>query len=239
MSSAVISVNSPIRTTVRASSSTVRYASFWRTSTERSGSISSRAVARRMTPSRWTPPALSTSPRGSVNAYSDFISCAPILLLDLEALVAERDALDGDLVGVRLQAHARVLLRPRVDDRVGHDGIELVVHHRDGAVLASVLELAVDDHLAPVPQRLVLIDAALELDVTPLGVAHRLDHVGAPIGQRPLDLGDLALGVESRRLLEEPCRLGAADREGEPNRDVCFLVVGRHPGRSFLSLNRT
>src|SRR4051812_30480909 len=234
MSSGVISVNSPIRTTVRASSSTVRYASFWRTSTERSGSISSRAVARRMVPSRCTVPALSTSPRGSVNAYSDFITCAGLLLLDLEALVAQGDALDGDLVGVRLQAHARVLLGPRVDDGVRHDGVELVVHHRDGAVLAGFLELAVDDQLAPVPQRLVLIDAALELDVAPLGVAHRLDHIGAPGGQRPLDLGDFALGVEARRLLEEPCRLGAADREGEPNWDVCFLVIGRHPGLSFL-----
>src|SRR3954452_17381715 len=221
-----------MRTTVRASSSTVRYASFWRTSTDRSGSISSRAVARRMGASRCTSPVESTSPRGSVNAYSDFT----VPLLDLEALVAERDALDGDLVGVRLQAHARVLLRPSVDDRVGHDGVELVVHHRDGAVLAGVLELAVDDQLAPVPQRLVVVDAALELDVAPLGVAHRLDHVGAPVGQRPLDLGDLALGVESRRLLEEPCRLGAADLELEPNWDVCFLVVGRHTGRSFLSV---
>src|SRR3954464_6877510 len=219
-----------MRVTVRASSSTVRYASFWRTSTDRSGSISSRAVARRMVPSRCTSPVESTSPRGSVNAYSDFT----VPLLDLEALVAERDALDGDLVGVRLQAHARVLLRPRVDDRVGHDGVELVVHHRDGAVLAGVLELAVDDQLAPVPQRLVVVDAALELDVAPLGVAHRLDHVGAPVGQRPLDLGDLALGVKARRLLEEPRRLGTADLQGEPNWDMCFLVIGRHPGRSFL-----
>src|SRR5690349_10934955 len=139
MSSGVISVNSPIRNTVRASSRTVRYASFSRTSTDRSGSISSRAVASRMVPSRCTVPAESTSPLGSVNAYSDVITCAPSLLrlprlLDLESLVAERDALDGDLVGVRLQAHARVLLGPRVDDRVRHHGVELVVHHRDGAV---------------------------------------------------------------------------------------------------------
>src|SRR5215207_4313714 len=155
-------------------------------------------------------------------------------LLDLEAFVAERDALDGDLVGVRLQAHARVLLGPRVDDGVRHDRVELVVHHRDGAVLAGFLELAVDDHLAPVPQRLVLIDAALELDIAPLGVAHRLDHIGAPVGQRPLDLGDLGLGVEARRLLEEPRSLGTADVEGEPNWDMCFLVIGRHPGLSFL-----
>src|SRR3954454_5568322 len=236
MSSGVISVNSPIRVIVRASSSTVRYASFWRTSTERSGSISSRAVASRIVPSRCTVPALSTSPRGSVNAYSDFIACARCLLLDLEALVTERDALDGDLVGVRLQPHARVLLGPRVDDGVRHDGVQLVVHHRDGAVLAGVLELAVDDQLAPIPQRLVLIDAALELDVAPLGVAHRLDHVGAPVGQRPLDLGDLGLGVEARRLLEEPCRFGTPDGEGEPNRDMCFLVIGRHTGLSFLSV---
>src|SRR4051795_3186052 len=157
-------------------------------------------------------------------------------LLDLEALVAERDALDRDLVGVGLEPDARVLLGPRVDDRVGHHGRALVVEHRHLAVLAGVLELAVDDHLAPLPERLVLVDAALELDVAPLGVAHRLDHVGAPVGERPLDLGDLALGVEPRGLLEEPGRLGAADLQGEPNWDVCFLVIGRHTGRSFLSV---
>src|SRR6185437_9497457 len=189
--------------------------------------------ASRIVPSRCTVPSLSTRPFGRVNAYSDFMTCACRLLLDLEALVTERDALDGDLVGVRLEAHARVLLGPGVDDRVRHDGVQLVVHHRDGAVLAGFLELAVDDQLAPVPQRLVLIDAALELDVAPLRVAHRLDQVGAPVGERPLDLGHLALGVEAGGLLEEARRLGTADLEGEPNWDVCFLVIGRHAGRSF------
>ena len=98
-------MNSPIRVTVRASSRTDRYASFWRTSIDRSGSISSRAVASRIVPSRCTVPALSTSPRGRVKAYSDFTS-----LLDLEALVAERDALHGHFVRVGLEADARVLL---------------------------------------------------------------------------------------------------------------------------------
>src|SRR3954451_3773152 len=105
--SGVISVWSPIRVIVRASRSTERWASFWRTSTCRSGSISSRAVARRIVPSRCTWPSASTKPRGRVNAYSDFTAPG---LLDLEAFVAEGDALDGDLVRVRLQAHARVLL---------------------------------------------------------------------------------------------------------------------------------
>src|SRR5215475_5644909 len=99
-----------MRVTVRASSSTARYASLARTSAERSGSISSRAVASRIVPSRCTLPSLSSSPRGRVNAYSDFMACPNrSRLLDVEALVAEREALDGDLVGVRLQAHARVL----------------------------------------------------------------------------------------------------------------------------------
>src|SRR3954451_12482769 len=106
-SSGEISVNSPIRVTVRAINRTERYASFWRTSALRSGSISSRAVANRIVPSRCTVPALSTSPRGRVNAYSDFISGPALRLLDLEALVAERDALDGHLVGVGLQRDAR------------------------------------------------------------------------------------------------------------------------------------
>src|SRR3954464_13955927 len=206
---------------------TARYASFCRTSADRSGSISSRAVARRIVPSRCTLPSLSTSPRGRVNAYSDFsgVSGKPWLLLDLEALVAERDALHGHLVGVRLQAHARVLLRPGVDDRVRDHGLAHVVEHRDLAVLARVLELPVDDHLAPLPERLVLVDAALELDVAPLRVAHDLDHVGLAVGQRPLDLGRLGLGVEARPLLEEARGLGAADLQGEPDWDVRFLVV--------------
>src|SRR6201991_3016642 len=229
-----MSVNSPIRVTVRDSSSTDRYASFWRTSALRSGSISSRAVASRIVPSRCTLPSLSTSPRGRVNANSDFMTCPTrSSLLDLEALVAEGDALHRDLVGVGLEADARVLLGPRVDDRVRDDGRAHVVEHRDRAVLTGVLELPVDDHLAPVPERLVLVDAALEPDVAPLGVAHRLDHVGLAVRHRPLDLGDLALGVEARGLLEEPGGLSAADLQGEPNWDVCFLIVSRHPGRSF------
>src|SRR5918998_3370940 len=158
-------------------------------------------------------------------------------LLDLEALVAERDALDGDLVGVGLEADARVLLGPGVDDRVGHDGRAHVVEHRHRAVLAGFLELPVDDHLAPLPQRLVLVDAALELDVAPLRVAHGLDDVRAPVGHGPLDLRDLALGVEARGLLEEPGRLGAADLQGEPNWDVCFLVLGGHSAVLSLEMN--
>src|SRR4051794_35977104 len=219
-----------IRVTVRASSRTDRYASFWRTSADRSGSISSRAVASRIVPSRCTLPSLSTSPRGRLNAYSDFsgVSGKPwLLLLDREALVAERDALHGHLVRVGLEADARVLLRPGVDDRVRDHGLAHVVEHRDLAVLARVLELPVDDHLAPLPERLVLVDAALELDVAPLRVAHDLDHVGLAVGQRPLDLGRLGLGVEARRLLEEARGLRAADLQGEPDWDVRFLVVLR------------
>src|SRR5688500_15985259 len=110
------------------------------------------------------------------------------LLLDLEALVTERDALDSDLVGVRLEAHARVLLGPGVADRAGDDRRAHVVEHRDRAVLARFLELAVNDHLAPRPQGLVLVDAALELDVGPLRVAHGLDDVRPAVSRRALDL---------------------------------------------------
>src|SRR6478609_6393888 len=62
--------NVPSRTMTRDRSRTVRYASFSRTRGSRWGMISSRAVARRMTPSRWTVPDPSTKPRGSTNAYS-------------------------------------------------------------------------------------------------------------------------------------------------------------------------
>src|SRR6185437_13227597 len=59
-SSGVIAVWSPIRMITRESRSTLRYASFSRTAGSRSGSSSSRAVARRMTPSRCTAPDGST-----------------------------------------------------------------------------------------------------------------------------------------------------------------------------------
>src|ERR1700749_1948513 len=115
-----------MRVTVRDSSSRARYASLARTSAERSGSISSRAVASRIVPSRCTLPSLSTSPRGRVNAYSDFSGVSGklwLLLRDVEALVAERDALHGHLVRVGLEADARVLLRPGVDDRGRDHGL--------------------------------------------------------------------------------------------------------------------
>ena len=35
-------------------------------------------------------------------------------------------------------------------------------------------------------------------------------------------------GVEPGGLLEEAGRLRAADLQREPDRDVCFLVIGRH-----------
>src|SRR5262245_14066341 len=105
-----MSVMSPIRVTVRASSSTLRYAWFWRTSTSRRGSISSRAVARRIVPSRCTSPFLSTRPLGSVNAISVRIAYHPQLTqqrgLPVVVALFQRGDLDGDLlnaVAVRRQ----------------------------------------------------------------------------------------------------------------------------------------
>src|SRR4029453_12824495 len=63
-------VSVPSRVTTRDSRRIVRYASFSRTRGSRCGMISSRAVAGRITPSRWTVPDPSTKPRGSTNAYS-------------------------------------------------------------------------------------------------------------------------------------------------------------------------
>ena len=50
----------PSRVMTRPSSTTDRYAGFSWTRTSRSGTSSSRAVDRRMTPSRWTVPESST-----------------------------------------------------------------------------------------------------------------------------------------------------------------------------------
>src|SRR5437016_13970619 len=109
MVSGVTSFVSPIRVTTRDRRSTERYASFCRTLASRSGSISSRAVARRIVPSRWTVPAVSTSPRGSVKAYSVFIV---LRLRPRQPLVADLDLLEGHLVRRRIEGPAAVLDRP-------------------------------------------------------------------------------------------------------------------------------
>src|SRR5688572_18831840 len=110
-----------MRVMTRASSRTARYASLWRTAASRSGSISSRAVARRMVPSRCTLPWPSTYPRGSVNVNSVLIARSRPPLHPLEALVAEGDALDRDLVRAGVHRRARVLGGPGLLDRVRRD----------------------------------------------------------------------------------------------------------------------
>src|SRR5215207_8075917 len=119
----VTSSTSPRRVITRESRSTVRYASFWRTSVLRRGSISSRAVARRIVPSRWTLPVASTYPRGRVNAYSVLIGvCLPFAHLPLhplEALVADLQLLERNVVRRGVEGRCGVLDRPALLELVG------------------------------------------------------------------------------------------------------------------------
>src|SRR5438067_220672 len=157
---------SPSRVITRASSSTVRYASFWRTLASRSGSISSRAVARRMVPSLWTAPCASTKPRGSVKANSVFTSGSRRQppLHQLEPFVGDLDLLDRDLVRARVRRPVVERDRPALLERERRDHAALVVVQRDRPVAADgrVLDALVDDLLPPVPQGLVPVDAARE-----------------------------------------------------------------------------
>src|SRR3954451_9190767 len=209
-----------MRVITRASSSTARYASLRRTSASRSGSISSRAVARRMVPSRCTVPEASTYPRGSVNATS-VLMCAPaaIALHPLEALVADRHRLHRHLVRAGVHRRARVLGRPRLHQRVRGDRRPVVVDQLQRAVGARGVGALRLDLVAPLPQALVDIDPALELDVRPLDVARDLDDVRVAVGVDLLLLDDLLLGVQAGHLAELPDRLATADLQPE--------VVGR------------
>jgi hypothetical protein len=64
------SVITPSRVITRLSRTTVRYGGFSQTRSSRSGTNSSRAVARRITPDRCTAPVPSTYPRGNSNGNS-------------------------------------------------------------------------------------------------------------------------------------------------------------------------
>src|SRR3954454_3320316 len=205
-----------MRVITRASSSTARYASLRRTSASRSGSISSAAVARRMVPSRCTLPAASTYPRGSVNATSVLMYApAAIALHPLEALVADGHRLHGHLVGAGVHRRARVLGRPRLHERVGGDRRAVVVDQLERAVGARGVGTLGLDLVAPLPQALVDVDPALELDVRPLHVARDLHDHREAVGVDLLVLDDLVLGVQARALAELARGLLAAHREAE------------------------
>src|SRR4051794_27180295 len=117
MTPGVISGRSPSFVTVRASRSTPRYASLRRTSASRSGSISSRAVARRIRPSRCVTPPASTYPRGSVNGISvRMVRPAPVLL-DGHVVVVQRELLHDRRPAGGVERAARGVAR---DPHAGH-----------------------------------------------------------------------------------------------------------------------
>src|SRR5664279_615832 len=166
---ALIAVRVPRRVITRDRSRTVRYASFSRTRGSRWGRISSRAVARRMTPSRWTVPASSTKPRGRANANS--VRSAPrpgisstgrdglstgLTSDPLELFADDADLFHQHLVGARLEGAHGHLRHPAVGEVVAGDLAALVVVEDDRAVLASGGHLALVHGVVPVPKRCLL-----------------------------------------------------------------------------------
>src|SRR3954447_26987599 len=179
MTSGVISVTSPMRVTVRDSSRTERYASLRRTSGSRSGSISSRAVASRIAPSRWTPPSSSRSPRGSVKGISVRMDVqrppsAPRLLdrareaalaVELRLRVVDRDRLRQDVRAAGREARGLVRGRVRGLEQPGLHRVALGVarHQRDVLDRARARAL-LRDLGDPVVELALLVDAAAERD---------------------------------------------------------------------------
>src|SRR5450432_3025472 len=106
-----------------------------------------------------------------------------------EALVADLDLLDGDLVAARVQGGARVLDGPPLIEAPGRDRRAAVVDQRDAAVGARLVGTLLDDLLAPLPDVEGLVDAALERDVRPLDLARHLarDRTAVVVDRLVLD----------------------------------------------------
>src|SRR5579884_1357416 len=130
-SAGLISVTDPMRMTVRASRRTLRYAPLARVLGSRSGSISSRAVARRIVPFRCVSPWSSTYPTGNVKLIS---VCMHLSLDEVDVLGVHPHRLGQERVRVRVYSRGRV-----AQDRglVERPGLE------DGAVEVQVVDLAV------------------------------------------------------------------------------------------------
>src|SRR6516165_4167434 len=143
----------------RARRITARYPVLALTRGSCSGATSSLAVASRIVPSLCRLPSVSTYPRGSVNGNS-------VRSLDtFQTFVRDLQRIDRHLIGRRVEPRAGPLGRPAVGKCPLGRFFAFVVEKDDLAVLARILDLAVDDHGPPLPEILVLSDAALQRDV--------------------------------------------------------------------------
>src|SRR5262249_2955416 len=223
----------PSVVTVRSSSRTVRYAGFCRDRLSAWVTISSRAVARRITPSRCTWPWSSTKPRGSTNGYSvrsPLLVCGATAVIPglphgcrdgsrrhpLQVLADDGDRLHQHLGRTGLERADLQLRRPGVHQVVPGHRLAVVVVHDQRAGLAGRHDVAVEHRLVPAPQFHALVLAALEDD------RGRLVGAGELLEDDPLvrglqELDRLHLGGDTAELGERR-DLVAVDGDGEPRR---------------------
>src|SRR6266508_4727017 len=205
----------------RASTMIVAYDSFSLTRGSRSGSISSRAHASRITPARCSVPSSSTYPLGSVNGNSvcrlmpEPRSCGhSARSCPDQALVGDGDLFRGDVVGAAVELRTGPLRRPAGGEVPARDLLELRVLRHDRTVAPGGVDVALDDLLAPLPQRARAVDAPLQRDVGPLhGARHLADDHSAFLGGL-LVLDGLRLGLDPGTLAEA-AHLHTVDLENE------------------------
>src|SRR5579884_2197482 len=132
----------------------------------------------------------------------------------LQALVGDLDRLDDHLVTARVHTRSFPLAGPPVLEVVADHLGSLVVVSDDRAILPGALDVPVQYLLAPVPEALVVDDAALQDNVAPLGVTGDLDHLDLAIFALLTVLDDLGLVGEALGFPEER-GLDALDLQSE------------------------
>src|SRR3954453_13525768 len=184
----------------RASTRIVRYGSSGPvTRWSRSGSISSRAVARRIVPARCRTPSPSMYPLGNVKVYS---VCSPAIEVSSrpdEQLVLHGALFDHQLIGRGVQIRSSDFARPHVGQVEAVDlFLDAVVDH-DRTVLVRRLLFRFEDRVEPLHQVERLRETALERDVAVLGpTGHLRRRLHRALVLDGLELHHLELDVQSR-----------------------------------------
>src|SRR5690349_7417507 len=120
----------------------------------------------------------------------------------LVAFVCDLQLLDGDLVVARVGAGSSQLAWPGVNEVPAGDLGAVLAVHDDRAILAGVVDLALPDHLAPLPHIHRVGDAALERDIVPLHPPGHLLDDELTFRAAGLVLDDLVLAAQARALAE-------------------------------------
>src|SRR5262245_20124708 len=155
------------------------------------------------------------------------------LAVDGQALVADLEGFDGDLVGRRVQRGTGQLARPAAPEVPAQDFPHALVHQDDGPVGAPDRSVHRGDE--PVPEREVAGDAALQDDVRELREARDLPHRASLAAVAILDHGDFGAqpGNLPERAAHRPAVVAdALDHDLEQVRRVGIVAVNRHGRRA-------